>query len=170
MVDITAGRGAGDGAGFPSLSDIGNVLRRGDIALALGLSERMHVGVVERKRGLQNTRPILGDVMEAVIGAIYLDGGFDAAQAFIQKHWADFLANPASAAKDAKTFVQEWALARGKVLPVYEVIGREGPEHRPEFTVRLLLGRHGGAEGKGPTKQAAEMVAAQQFIVTGALR
>lgn len=141
-----------------------------DIAEVLGLGEYLHVGTVERKMGLHKTRSILGDVMEAVIGAIYLESGLDAARQVVLRHWAGILGSPETARKDAKTFVQEWALARAKTLPVYETLSRVGPEHRPEFTVRLTVNSYGHAEGTGPTKQAAEMAAAKQFIAAGGLR
>lgn len=141
-----------------------------DIAEALGVGERLAVGVVERKAGVQNVRSVLGDVIEAIIGAIYLDGGFEAARDFILAKWERALAHPDMTMKDAKTFVQEWVLSRGQDLPVYEVVGRAGPEHRPEFLVKLFMAKHGEAEGRGPSKQAAEMEAAKAFITLKGLR
>lgn len=141
-----------------------------DIADQLGVADVLLVGTVERKQGVNKMRSVLGDVMEALIGAVYLDGGMQAAEDFILLHWKAMLANPDGAAKDAKTFVQEWALARGKVLPVYELLGRVGPEHRPEFTVKLTVPKKGEAEGQGATKQAAEMAAAMRFIADKGLR
>lgn len=141
-----------------------------DIAEKLGVADMLHMGSMERKQGVHKIRSVLGDVMEALIGAVYLDGGMEAARRFVMLHWQAVLANPDSAAKDAKTFVQEWALARGKALPLYELVGRVGPEHRPEFTVKLTVLKHGQAEGRGATKQAAEMSAAQDFIVAKGLR
>ncbi len=141
-----------------------------DVAEKLGLAEIVRVGVAEKKLGVNRTRSILGDVMEAIIGAIFMDGGMDAARDFVLRHWADHLKKPETARKDAKTFVQEWVLARGVALPVYEVTARSGPEHQPEFTVRLTVGKYGQAEGKGRSKQIAEMAAAQQFIDASGLR
>jgi ribonuclease III len=141
-----------------------------EIAEKLGLAERLHVGAVERKLGVQKMRSVLGDVMEAVIGAIYMDGGFEISKAFVLRHWEKTLTNPATAIKDPKTFVQEWALARGKALPAYEVLARSGPEHRPEFAMRLLVPDHGTAEGRGSSKQAAEKAAAIAFISEKGLR
>jgi ribonuclease III len=141
-----------------------------DVADKLGLADIIKVGAAEKKLGVNKTRSILGDVVEAIIGAIYMDGGFKAAQKFILKNWADVLSKPETARKDAKTFVQEWVLARGTALPMYEVIERTGPEHMPEFRVRVTVGHHGQAEGKGRSKQVAEMAAAQSFIEAGGLR
>lgn len=141
-----------------------------DIAEELGVGERLAVGTVERKAGVQNVRSVLGDVIEAIIGAIYLDGGFEPARDFILAKWENALAHPDMTMKDAKTFVQEWILSKGKDLPVYEVLGRAGPEHRPEFSVKLSVAKHGEAEGRGPSKQAAEMEAAKAFIAAKGLR
>jgi ribonuclease III len=141
-----------------------------EVATKLGLADIVKVGVAEKKLGVNRTSSLLGDVMEAIIGAIYMDGGMDAARSFVLTHWADHLAKPETARKDAKTFLQEWVLARGTDLPHYEVTARSGPEHQPEFTVRLTLGKHGQAEGRGRSKQIAEMAAAQNFIELSNLR
>jgi ribonuclease III len=141
-----------------------------DVAENMGLADIVKVGVAEHRLGVNRMRSILGDVMEAIIGAIYIDGGMAAAQDFVLHNWADILKKPETARKDDKTFLQEWLLARGTALPVYEVIARTGPEHKPEFTVRLTAGKHGQAEGMGHSKQVAEMAAAQNFIVAKELR
>jgi ribonuclease III len=141
-----------------------------EIAESLGVAERLAVGTVERRAGVQNVRSVLGDVIEAIIGAIYLDGGYSSARTFIVDKWAKVLAHPELERKDAKTFVQEWALSHGKALPTYEVLSRTGPEHRPVFTVKLSVAKHGEAEGVGSSKQAAEMDAAKAFIVARGLR
>jgi ribonuclease III len=141
-----------------------------DVAEKLGLADVVKVGVAERKLGVNRMRSILGDVTEAVIGAIHLDGGMEASRDFILRHWAEYLQKPETALKDAKTFVQEWVLARGVELPLYEVVGRSGPEHQPEFTVRLTVGKHGQSSGTGRSKQIAEMTAAQNFIAAHELR
>lgn len=141
-----------------------------EIGMKLGLAEHVHLGAVERKQGVQNMGSVLGDVMEAVIGAIYMDAGFETAKAFVLKHWDQALKNPATSIKDPKTFVQEWALSRGKELPSYKVISRHGPEHKPEFAVRLSIPLLGMADGKGASKQAAEKAAAIAFIAEKGLR
>ncbi len=141
-----------------------------DIAETLGVGERLAVGVVERKAGVQHVRSVLGDVIEAIIGAIYLDGGFEPAQVFILEKWKQALLHPDMTMKDAKTFVQEWALSKGKDLPIYAVLGRSGPEHRPQFSVKVSVARHGEAQGSGLSKQAAEMEAAKSFIAAKGLR
>ncbi len=151
-----------------------SALVRGEVCAAiahgLGLGDFVQVGTVEKLQGINTLQSVLGDVMEAIIGAVYMDGGYDAAHQLVEKLWADVITKPDTATKDAKTFVQEWALARGKVLPVYSMVGREGPEHKPKFTVRLSIPKFGEAEGEGPSKQAAEMSAAQRFIQQSGLR
>ncbi len=141
-----------------------------DIGNALGIAEFIIVGVSEKRKGVQHMRSVIGDVVEALIGAIYLDGGFDAAQTFIMKGWTDALAKPSALEKDPKTFLQEWALGRALSLPRYEIRGRTGPEHQPEFTVGLVVGTFLAVEGKGPSRQSAEMAAASAFLSREGLR
>jgi ribonuclease III len=141
-----------------------------DIGIILGIADFIIVGVTERRKGVQHMRSVIGDVVEALIGAIYLDGGLEEARAFILKGWTEALAKPRGLEKDPKTFLQEWALGRALALPRYEIRGRTGPEHQPEFTVSLSVGNFAPAEGKGPSRQAAEMAAANAFLVRESLR
>jgi ribonuclease III len=147
---------------------------RGDVCAAVGEGMGLHdfikVGDTEKKSGVHKMKSVLGDVVEAVIGAIYIDGGLEAARKVILRFWKDALQHPDTVQKDAKTFVQEWALAQSLALPKYELAGRQGPEHKPQFTVRLLIDNHSEAHGVGPTKQAAEMAAATAFISREQLR
>ena len=141
-----------------------------DIGEALGIGDFILVGVMERKKGIQKIRSVVGDVVEALIGAIYLDGGMEPARAFILRGWADHLQRPQALEKDPKTFLQEWALGHALSLPRYEVTGRTGPEHQPEFTVSLVVGRYDCIKGQGPSRQSAEMAAARAFLVREGLR
>jgi ribonuclease III len=141
-----------------------------DVGNALGLADHIIVGVSERRKGVQHMRSVIGDVVEALIGAIYLDGGYEAARDFILRGWADALARPKALEKDPKTFLQEWALGKAMPLPRYEIRGRTGPEHQPEFTVALTVAKFSAAEGKGPSRQAAEMAAANAFLTREGLR
>ena len=115
-------------------------------------------------------RSVLGDAVEALIGAVYIDGGLEAARKVVLHFWKVVLEMPGTAEKDAKTFVQEWVLAKALPLPRYELAAREGPEHKPQFTVRLAIEKHSNVEGAGPTKQSAEMAAAAAFIAREGLR
>ncbi len=141
-----------------------------DIADKVGLGEFIIVGQTEKKLGVQRVRSVLGDVLEALIGAVYLDGGLAPAQVLIKTLWADALAKPSALEKDPKTFVQEWALARALPLPKYEIKGRTGPEHAPEFTVALVIGVFQPTDGRGASRQSAEMAAARNFLVREGLR
>jgi ribonuclease-3 len=149
-------------------------LVRGDacaeIGLAIGISEYVIVGTMERKKGVQHMQSVVGDVVEALIGAIYIDGGFDKAREFVLRFWSESLSRPQAIEKDPKTFLQEWALGHALSLPRYEIKGRTGPEHQPEFTVALLVGKFSTAEGKGPSRQSAEMAAAKTLLVREGLR
>ncbi len=136
----------------------------------IGIQDFIIVGTSEREKGLHNMRSVIGDVVEALIGAIYLDGGLEPARRFINLGWDPLLNQPSVTVKDAKTFVQEWALGRALSLPRYEIVSRTGPEHKPEFTVRILVGGKVACEGVGHSKQSAEMNAAEKFIAQESLR
>jgi ribonuclease III len=136
----------------------------------LGLDEFIIVGQVEKSKGVQRIASVVGDVVEALIGALYLDGGLEVARKFILQCWQELLNTSPADSKDSKTFVQEWALARAMPLPLYEVVGREGPEHAPVFTISLKVGALNFATGIGASKQGAEMAAAAAFIAREGLR
>jgi len=137
---------------------------------ALKLDDFIIVGRVEKRKGVQRIVSVLGDVVEALIGALYLDGGMDVARGFVLKYWQAMLEAEPFSLKDAKTFVQEWALGRALALPLYEILRREGLQHAPVFTVGLKVGAFEPVEGKGTSKQLAEMAAAQAFIAREGLR
>jgi ribonuclease-3 len=136
----------------------------------LGLESSIILGRVEKRNGVQRMTSVLGDVVEALIGALYLDGGMEVARGFILKQWQPMLEAEPSSLKDAKTFVQEWALGRALPLPHYEILKREGLQHVPVFTVGLTVGSSTPAQGQGASKQLAEMAAAQAFIAREGLR
>ncbi|MEO6607622.1 MAG: ribonuclease III [Aestuariivirga sp.] len=140
------------------------------VGLELGIQDFVILGEKEKRKGVQESSSVLGDVVEALIGALYLDGGMDAARAMIEHGWAERLKQSPASLKDAKTFVQEWALGKAFPLPSYSVVSRSGPEHAPVFTIALTVGALAGAEAQGNSKQAAEMAAAQVFIERERLR
>ena len=105
--------------------------------------------------------PIIGSALEAVIAALYLDGGLDAARRFIERHW-DFH-NFAAEIRDPKTRLQEWAQAR-RANAVYTEISRSGPDHAPRFVVKVEVVGHGVAEGEGGSKREAEQAAAAALL------
>jgi ribonuclease-3 len=103
---------------------------------------------------------VLADACEAVIGAIYLDGGLDAATSFVRRHWAGLIEAPGGPPRDAKSRLQEWAQGLGRPLPRYREVERAGPAHAPVFTVEVLLDGEAIGVGTGPSKQRAEQAAA----------
>jgi ribonuclease III len=132
------------------------------VARRLGLGEHLRVGRGEEKSGGRRKRALLADVFEAVLAAIYFDGGYDAADAFVQRALAEELeaASPESAAAaDYKTLLQERVQARARVTPVYQVIETEGPPHSRVFHVEVKWGEH-TTRGTGRTIKTAEMDAA----------
>lgn len=136
-----------------------------EVAAALGLGEAVRLGAGERQSGGRHKEAILGDVAEAVIAAIYLDGGFDAARAFVEREWRPRMEALSGPLRDPKTTLQEWAQGRGLPTPVYEAVGRSGPDHAPEFTVRVAVVGGPEGEGRGKSKREAEQAAATGVLV-----
>lgn len=142
----------------------------GEVGRKLGLSDFIAVGPSEKKKGVNLNPTVIGDVVEALIGGIYLDGGLEAAQQFVLAHWAKRLAEGKQVNKDPKTFLQEWSLARGLPIPGYAVLKREGLEHSPVFTVELQVKDRASIVGSGPSKRLAEMAAAESFLKREGIR
>jgi ribonuclease-3 len=136
----------------------------GEVGKGLGLSDFIVVGHSEQKKGVNLIVSVVGDVVEALIGGIYLDGGLDEAKAFILRNWSRHIAENRSVSKDPKTFLQEWSLARGLPIPDYKILKREGLEHSPLFTVELNVKGKDAVQGSGPSKRLAEMAAADSFL------
>ena len=136
----------------------------GEVGKELGLSEFIVVGHSEQKKGVNLIASVVGDVVEALIGGIYLDGGLDEAKAFVLRNWSRHIAENRSVSKDPKTFLQEWSLARSLPIPDYKILKREGLEHSPLFTVELNIKGKDAVQGSGPSKRLAEMAAADNFL------
>ena len=136
-----------------------------DIARQLDLGPEMILGDSEARSGGADKDAILGDITEAIIGAIYLDCGLEPARAFIERHFGDYLADGQANRADAKTTLQEWAQARGLEPPGYVLVARTGPDHAPEFTIRVDLAGFDPLEAIGPSKKIAEHRVAEQFLV-----
>ncbi|WP_448578700.1 ribonuclease III [Thermaurantiacus sp.] len=134
------------------------------IARRLGVPAVVRMNGQARADGGADSDNILGDVIEAIIGAILIDAGEEAAMRFIERAWADRLGDIPHVGKHPKSAVQEWALARGLGAPSYELVGRSGPHHAPRFRVRLDVGGHPPIETTGASKQDAETEAARQFL------
>lgn len=125
------------------------------------------VEVLRMDEGIQKSKAIptniLADACEAVIGAVYLDGGLAAAKRVIEAHWQPHFAEQTEAPIDNKTALQEWLMQRALALPVYEIIDRSGPDHAPEFTIRASA-HDGAALGLGPSRKLAEQRAAAALL------
>ncbi len=110
---------------------------------------------------------ILGSAIEALIAALYLDGGLDVARAFIERHWLPLLDEIATDRRDAKTRLQEWSQACGRGesgAPVYALVARDGPDHAPHFVMEVKIAGHPPARGEGSSKREAEQAAAAALL------
>lgn len=135
------------------------------IARQLDLGREMNLGDSEARTGGAEKDAILGDVTEAVIGAIYCDGGLDKAYEFVERMFEEFLADGSANKADAKTTLQEWAQARGLEPPAYIQTERTGPDHAPQFTISVSLGDFETLSATGPSKKIAEHKAAELFLI-----
>jgi ribonuclease-3 len=143
-------------------------LVRGDalarVAEAIGLSAHLILSPAETAAGAAANPGILADVCEAVIGAIYLDGGFDAAFAFVRRFWAPLFAEMTGPPRDPKTALQEWAQARGLARPDYALVATSGPDHARHFTVAASIAGGAPATATASSKRAAETRAAAALL------
>lgn len=135
------------------------------VARALGIGEHIRMPASGRRdEGKRDTAGNLEDACEALIGALYLDAGFDVAQGFIVQHWQEMARTMGEPPKDAKTSLQEWAQGRGLKLPVYTVLEVSGSSHAPEFTVEAAVESSGRAVAKATAKRQAEQLAAKALL------
>lgn len=135
-----------------------------EIAAEIGLGEALRLGKSESLGGGRRKKAILADAMEAVIAALYLDGGPEAARRFVLKLWQARIDAPDTAPVDAKSLLQQWAQARGQTPPDYVEIGREGPDHAPRFTIEARLDSGETARGVAASKRQAEQAAAAAML------
>jgi ribonuclease-3 len=134
------------------------------IARALVIAPHIRLGKQARDDGGANSDNILGDVMEALIGALFLERGFDAARDFVRQAWAAPVAAGAGQRKHPKAALQEWAAGNRRKPPVYTVVSRDGPDHAATFTVTVAVNGVGEATARGSSKQDAETAAADEFM------
>jgi ribonuclease-3 len=135
-----------------------------EIARSVDLGAAIRVGSSEANAGARTRPAILADVCEAVIGAVYLDGGYKAAEELVERLWQVRMRATVQPLRDPKTVLQEWAQARGLPAPTYAEVARSGPAHAPEFTISVAVAGFPGAEGAGASKRAAEQSAAATFL------
>ena len=135
-----------------------------DVAREIGLGDVLKLGRSEMMSGGRRKDALLGDALEAVIAAVYMDAGFEAAQAVVLGLWGDRIAAVEADSRDAKTALQEWAQARGLPPPVYLEQGRTGPDHQPVFTVEVRLENGAAERAAAGTKRQAEQAAAKALL------
>jgi ribonuclease III len=135
-----------------------------DVGRAIDLGAAIRLGASEANAGGRSRIAILADVCEAMIGAVFVDGGYPAAAALIERLWSERMRTPARPLRDSKTVLQEWAQARGLPTPAYREVERKGPDHNPEFRVTVELPNLAPAEGLGRSKRAAEQAAATAML------
>lgn len=137
-----------------------------EVGRELGLGGRVILGKQARDDGAADSDNVLGDVVEGLIGALFLEGGLDAARAFVRRAWGDRPERQRSAPLHPKSALQEWAAAHDRPAPVYQLSRRAGPHHAPRFTVAVEIAGVGAATAEGASKHEAETAAARALLET----
>lgn len=137
-----------------------------EVAQNIDLGRHLILSLGEEGAGGRYNTAILADACEALIGALYMDGGIDAVRPFVRNAWADMIESHARPPQDAKTALQEWAQGRGKPLPMYEIVNRTGPDHDPVFEVRVSVSGEPPVTAHGTSKREAEKAAAAALLET----
>ena len=135
-----------------------------EVAGAMGLYRYLHLSPAESAAGAGKKPTILADACEALIAAVYLDGGFAAAFAFVERFWMPLIAVMTAPPRDPKTLLQEWTQARGLGLPAYRLAAAEGPDHARRFTVEASVADQAEATATASSKRAAETAAAAALL------
>ncbi len=136
------------------------------VARDIDISPHIRLGKQARDDGAAESSNVLGDVMESLLGANFLEAGFDATQALIRTLWSSQVDGGAGSAKHPKSALQEWAAGNQRRPPEYTIIDRSGPDHRASFTVRVSVRNVGEAQATASNKQEAETAAAKKFMET----
>jgi ribonuclease-3 len=135
------------------------------IARQLAIGPELNMGESERRIGSAENDGILADAAEAIIGAIYCDGGLGRAYEFLERMLGDGIGRAVALRPDAKTTLQEWAQGQGLEPPTYTVVEKTGPQHEPEFTIEVNLVGHDPLRASGNSKKVAEHKAAEAFLI-----
>ncbi len=135
-----------------------------EVARDWAVGPLIRMGEGEAQSGGRDKNAILGDACEAIIGAVFLDGGAQAAERVVRAAFQHRMTTPGRNLQDAKTTLQEWAQGRGLPAPSYRLAGRSGPDHAPYFDVTVDVEGFPAAQGTGASKRAAEQAAAQAFL------
>lgn len=161
---LSKDKGATEGQLAPRFNALVRKETCADVARQIGLGEVLKLGRSEMLSGGRRKEALLGDAMEAVIAAVFLDGGIEAARNLILTHWGKRIDKVESDARDAKTSLQEWAQARAQQPPSYREIRRSGPDHAPVFTIAVQLQSGETAEATAGSKRQAEQAAAKLLL------
>jgi ribonuclease-3 len=161
---VAADRTASEGTLAPRFNALVRRETCAAVAEAVGLGPCLKLGRSEMLAGGRRNPTTLADAMEAVLAAVYLDGGLEAARGVILRLWAPWLAGADRVERDAKTALQERVQGAGAPVPVYAEVAREGPAHAPVFTVEVRLADGRSAQGVAPSKRAAEQAAAAALL------
>ena len=135
-----------------------------EVARDMDLGPALKLGNSESHAGGRLRATILADACEALVGAVFVDGGYQPAEDFVGRFWKERMLKPLRPLRDPKTTLQEWAQARGLPTPAYKELARTGPHHDPEFRVSVTLPDRPIAEGLGSSKRAAEQAAAAAML------
>jgi len=135
-----------------------------NIAEKIKIDDDIKVSAGEAKTGGKKKKTIMADAMEALIGAIYTDGGYDSAYKFIENFWEEMLEEQENPPEDVKSFLQEWAQSRSLPLPQYTVVGKSGSDHSPEFEIEVFVETLGSAKAKANSKKMAEKLSAEKLL------
>lgn len=135
-----------------------------EVARSLGVGGLLRLGKQARDDGAGDSDNVLGDAMESLIGALYLDAGLAVVRDFIRRAWGDRVSRESKAPQHPKSALLEWAAAHKRRAPTYEVIDRSGPDHAPRFTVKAAIGTFADASATGSSKQEAETAAAAALL------
>ncbi|MDW4550255.1 ribonuclease III [Defluviimonas sp. D31] len=161
---LAADRAASEGQLAPRFNTLVRKETCAAVAREVGVGDVLKLGRSEMMSGGRRKEALLGDAMEAVIAAVYLDAGFEAARGVVLRLWGSRIGAVEADARDAKTALQEWAQARGLPPPAYTELGREGPDHQPVFTVEVRLSTGEAEIAKAGAKRQAEQAAAKALL------
>jgi ribonuclease III len=135
-----------------------------EVAREIGVPQHLRLGKQARDDGAGDSDNVLGDVLEALLGALYLQRGYAPARAFVRERWASRIDHQGKAPQHPKSALQEWAAAKGRRAPEYTILDRSGPPHAPRFTIRVAIGSFAEATGTGTSKHHAETAAAAALL------
>ncbi|KFI33265.1 ribonuclease [Haematobacter missouriensis] len=161
---LSADSGASEGQVAPRFNALVRKETCADVARQIGLGDVLKLGRSEMMSGGRRKEALLGDAMEAVIAALYLDAGLEATRSIVLSLWGDRIDRVDADARDAKTQLQEWAQARGLSPPRYVEKGRSGPDHAPVFTIEVQLDNGERETARAGAKRQAEQAAARMLL------